>query len=291
MVTWNALAQLEAQGETGVLITVVGCKGSTPRKAGAKMLWRPSGLTQGTVGGGAVEHAALAQCADVLSAGEPRLLEITLGQELGMCCGGLMRLYLEPVLPKVPFVLLGGGHVAQACAALLPGLGFSVHVADGREGFATAERLPGVQQLVDGLEPADLDGLPFGSRAFVLIATHDHQLDQRLLEACLTRPARWLGMIGSQRKALKTRERCLHKGIPQMALARLHCPVGLDLGAQTPHEIALSIAAEAVTLLRRGAVPDGGVRSLSMALQGDQPSQDMAKEPPAPVPLHAGKRG
>jgi xanthine dehydrogenase accessory factor len=271
MVAYERLAQLVKQRTPAVLVTVVDARGSTPRKAGARMLVMADGTLEGTVGGGAVEHQARALCVEVLRTRQPRFVEVALGAELGMCCGGTMRLYLEPLLTDTPLVLLGGGHVAQACAQLMVGLGFSVHVADGREGYATPERFPAALQHLDGVEPRDLDALPFGPDAFVLVATHDHQLDQRLVEACLRRPARWLGMVGSQRKALKTRQRCLARGFQLADLERLVCPVGLALGAQTPAEIALSIASEAVAVVRLGALPAQGIPPLRIPLHTPHP--------------------
>lgn len=197
-----------------------------------------------------------------------------------------MRLYLEPVGAAVPFILLGGGHVAKALAALLPTVGFAVHVADGRDGFATAERFPQAVNRVDGLDEADVGRLPFGPGAFVLIVTHDHQLDQKLVELCLRRPARWLAMIGSKRKALKTRERCLHKGFTPDEIGRLHSPVGLDIGAETPEEIALSILSEVVHIRRRGELPAAGVRGMSLRLGEAQPT-DVVDAPAAPADLTA----
>jgi xanthine dehydrogenase accessory factor len=291
MVAFETLAELERAGTPAVLITVVDTRGSTPRKAGARMIWLAHGGVRGTVGGGAVEHQALEACPEVLRLGEPRFVEVKLGQELGMCCGGIMRLYLEPLITKVPFILLGAGHVAQAVSSLVAGLGFTVHVADGREEFPTEARFPVAQQRVDGLDPSDLDTLPFSPRAFVLIATHDHALDQKLVEACLRRETRWLGMIGSRRKALMTRQRCLHKGFASEELARLTSPVGLDLGSQTPEEIAVSIAAELVAIRRRGAVPSSGVARLGLALDQAQPVDLVDEEPAAPVPLLARDKG
>lgn len=266
MVSFAQLAQLEASGTAGVIITVVDSRGSSPRKAGARMAWLENGQTLGTVGGGAVEHAAIGAAPQVLASATPRIVEVALGPELGMCCGGTMRLYLEPMVRKPPFILLGGGHVAQACAPLLTNLGFVVHVADEREGFATAERFGPECAFSDGMDAAGLDALPFGPRAHVLICTHDHALDQRMVEATLRRPTQWLGMMGSRRKALKTRERCLHRGFSLAELEHLVSPVGLDLGAQTPHEIAVSVAAEMVALRNHGQIPASGVRRMALAL-------------------------
>lgn len=271
MVSFDRLAALERSGAVGVVITVVDARGSTPRKAGARMVVLADGASEGTVGGGAVELRALEQARELLRDGVPRLLEIKLGPELGMCCGGSMRLYLEPLASTPALLLLGGGHVARACAAAFAPLGFSIHVADERDGVATAENFPGAASLVGGLEPRDLDALPFGPQACVLVATHDHALDHRTVERCLRRPFRWLGLIASKRKALKTREHCLHRGLTLAEIARLRSPVGLDVGAQTPAEIAVSIAAEIIHLRRRDALP-GQVASLALPLGEPQPT-------------------
>ena len=283
MVGFDRLAALEASGVAGVLITVVEARGSTPRKPGARLLITDDGRLEGTVGGGAVEHAALAAAAEVRATGQSRLLEVHLGQDLGMCCGGSMRLFLERLTPKPPFILLGAGHVARACAPLLASLGFAVHVADGREGFAVADAFPPGTRLHDGVDPSDLDGMPFGQSTHVLVATHDHGLDQRLVEGCLRRPWAWLGLLASRRKALRTRERCLHKGFTEEEIGRLTSPVGLRLGGQTPQEIAVSLAAELVHRRHLGPVPATGVPALALALGSRQPTDVDAPREAAPA--------
>jgi xanthine dehydrogenase accessory factor len=248
------LAQIAQGAHPAAVCTVVATQGSTPRKAGASMVviadGSPLGALEGTVGGGAVEHQLRKEALAVAASMRPRTIEIALTKELGMCCGGSMTFFVEALRVRPPLILLGAGHCAQALCALAARAGFAVTVADPREELATAERFPDADTRVDDYEPSDLDTLPFGADAFVVIATHDHQVDQQLVERVIDRPSRYLALVGSRRKAMLTRERCLNKGIAQQSVERLRCPAGLDIGAETPEEIALSIVAEMVQVRR-----------------------------------------
>lgn len=243
------------------LCTVTATHGSTPRKAGASMVvvadGSALGRVEGTVGGGAVEHELRKAALDVIASTQPRSVEIALTRELGMCCGGTMTFFVEALRMKPPCIILGAGHCAQALAAHAARAGFDVAVADPRGDLLTAERFPDASLLVEDYDDEDLARLPFGPDAFVVIATHDHQVDQALVERALTRPARYLALVGSNRKALMTRDRCLNKGFAPDDVGRLRCPAGLDIGAETPEEIALSIVAEMVQVRR---TREGSVR-------------------------------
>lgn len=162
-----------------------------------------------------------------------------------------MTIYVEPLRERPPCVLLGGGHVALALARVSSLAGFDVTVADPREELLTRERFGDDVGLVPGYDDEDLDALPFGPDAFVVVVTHDHQTDQRLAEKVLARPFRYAAMVGSKRKALLTRQRCEAKGIAPERIAALRSPAGLDIGAETPEEIALSIVAEMVAVRRQ----------------------------------------
>ncbi len=235
--------------------TVVQTTGSTPRKAGASMVviadGSEVGAVEGTVGGGAVEHEVRRAALEVIATTRPRTLEVSLTKQLGMCCGGTMTFFIEALRVRPPLVLFGAGHVAQALCRVAATAGFDVSVADPREELLTAERFPDAAALIDDYERDDLVRLPFGPDAFVVVATHDHKVDQEIVERTLPLSWRWLGLVGSQRKALLTRERCVNKGIDEALVAKLRSPVGLDIGAETPEEIALSIVAEMVQVRRR----------------------------------------
>lgn len=248
------LAEIAAGNRPAAVCTVVATEGSTPRKAGATMVVLADGselgAIEGTVGGGAVEHEVRRVALEVLATTRPRLLEIPLTAQLGMCCGGKMSVFIEALRTRPPLLLFGAGHLAQALSRMASGAGFEVHVADPREELLTAERFPDAHALLDDYEADDLARLPFGPDAFVVVATHDHRRDQEIVERILDRPARYLALVGSQRKALLTRERCLNKGLDPAWVERLRCPAGLDIGAETPEEIAVSIVAEMVHVRR-----------------------------------------
>lgn len=218
------------------------------------------GATEGTVGGGKVEHALRRAALEVITTTQPRTLTIALTKELGMCCGGTMTFFIEALRIKPPCIILGGGHCAQALCAQAARAGFDVTVADPRADLLNRERFPDAAHLVDDYEDEDLASLPFGPDAFVVIATHDHQVDQVLVERVLARvrerPVRYVALVGSARKAMLTRDRLLNKGLPAELVAQVRCPAGLDLGAETPEEIALSIAAEMVLVRRAGDAAD-----------------------------------
>jgi len=208
------------------------------------------GRIEGTIGGGAVEHQVRAAALSLIAACRAEAVTFHLTSQLGMCCGGQMTFFIEPLRQRPPCVIFGAGHVGCALANLADAAGFSVYVADPREDLMLEERLPQAT-LFDDYEEEDFAQMPFGPDAFVVVLTHDHQVDQRLVEHCLVREFRYLAMIGSERKARLARDRCRAKGLDDEQIARLQSPAGLDIGAQTPAEIALSIVAQMVEVRRR----------------------------------------
>jgi len=245
------------RGTRAALCTVVHTSGSTPRKAGAGMLviddGSDEGNIEGTVGGGAIEHDVRRAAIDVIRTCAPRLVEVALTTDLGMCCGGSMKVFIDPLQEKPPAYIFGAGHVGAAVCELAANAGFVVTVLDPRDDLRTAERLPKATSLVDDYERDDIEALQLPESAFCLVVTHDHPVDQRLVEDLLKTPARVVGMIGSQRKAKLCRERCLAKGYTDDDLARLHSPVGLDILAETAEEIAVSIVAQWIQQHRQHA--------------------------------------
>jgi xanthine dehydrogenase accessory factor len=245
----DALAALLRGGERGALATVVRAAGSTPQEIGARMLLDAHGRLHGTVGGGRIEeqvHEALRRCL----AGEPaRTLSWDLARDLGMCCGGRMEVFVEPILGSPRLIVFGAGHVAHATVKLAAPL-FRVTVVDEREELNSAERFPEATRML--AEPGEaLRQLAVTDADWLLIMTHDHGLDQLALEAALARPHRYIGMIGSKRKVLRAQARLRHKE-SRVSLERVYAPVGLAIGAVGPEEIAVSVMAELIAL-RRGS--------------------------------------
>ena len=237
-----------------VLATLVEVSGSAPRATGAKMLVRAGGDTVGTIGGGALEGAALEAAEQALSTGEAVLLSYDLLPDLGMMCGGRARIFIEPQGSVSRLYLFGAGHVGMALRPLAAGLGFRITVVDDRPHLASEERFPGCAALVHSYDADRWEGLLFDHNTYCVVATAGHPSDTRVVAQLFEHRPRYIGMIGSRTKR-KAVERVLReRGIPEERLEAMHTPMGLAIGAETPEEIAVSIAAELIQV-RAGAPP------------------------------------
>lgn len=273
---WSALAAWRTEGRRFVLLTVVESRGFTPQKAGAHMLLAADGETVGTIGGGAIEHEALREARALLGSGEvARTVKKHLTQELGMCCGGEMVVYLE-VLEAMPRLFIyGAGYLARPMAALAAGTGFQVTVIDARPEWAQPERFPTAALRCQ--DPEDhARSLASTDQDFVIVTTHDHALDQRLVQHLLPKPFRFVGMVGSLAKQRKFALRLQARGFTDEQIARMRTPLGLAIGAQTPEEIAVSVLAELIAV-RRGGTPERGW------VPRNRKHEDKAAESPAPA--------
>ena len=252
MELYAEIAALVAEGQPFVLATVIESAGSTPQKPGSKMVVLGDGSLRGTVGGGAIEHQIIEAARALLEAPEQtRIIETHLTHELGMCCGGRMKLFLEKHGAPPRLTVFGAGHVAKELAALAHKVGFRVTVVDARPGWATSERFPGCEVLLK--DPADhARAVAGGAHEYFCVTTHDHPLDQAVVEALLNKPSAYLGVIGSRRKAERFRMRIKATGAEDAALDRIRSPMGLAIGALTPEEIAVSIVGELVQVRRSG---------------------------------------
>ena len=257
----RAVVQVRAARVPAVLATVVEAIGSTPQDPGARLLVLADGQQAGTVGGGAIEHRVLEEARALLAApGAPptKLLAVNLTTELGMCCGGTMRVFLEKVAMPARLVVLGAGHIALPLARFAAATGFETLVVDGREAWADPARFPaGTRVLCDEPE-AVVRELVLDADTAVVVVTHHHPLDQALVKALAGSQAGFFGLVGSESKRNKFLMRLRAQGLSDEALARLRSPLGVAIGAVTPEEIALSIMAELVAW-RRGAPIDDGV--------------------------------
>jgi xanthine dehydrogenase accessory factor len=245
------IAQLEAEGRPFVLCTVTAVQGSTPQKPGSRLVVLGDGSLRGTIGGGAIEkqviEAALALFAD--ASAETKTLDTHLTHELGMCCGGKMTVFLEKHGAPATLVVFGAGHVAKELAALAHHVGFRVTVVDERAEWLTAERFPNAERK---LEPPDdvAKALSGGDTTYCCVTTHDHPLDQACTEALVKKPLAYLGVIGSERKALKFRSRMEAAGFSKEEVARFESPMGVEINALTPAEIAVSIVGRLISVRR-----------------------------------------
>ena len=252
---FHDLSSLAAEGRMFVVATVVSTSGSTPQKPGARMVVLEDGQLRGTVGGGAIEQQVVEAARALMRSPEAhRLLQTHLTHELGMCCGGTMQLFLEKHVPAARLWVFGAGHVARELAKLAGQVGFRVTVVDERSEWATAERFPTSARVVR--HPATVASeLPGGADCYFCVMTHDHPLDQEVVEALLQKEAAYVGVIGSQRKAERFRQRLRAAGLAAEPLERLRSPMGLPIQALTPAEIAVSIVAELVATRRERETP------------------------------------
>jgi xanthine dehydrogenase accessory factor len=242
----EALLEVLAGRERGALATVVKTSGSTPQKPGARLLLRPDGRVVGTVGGGAIEQAVLDALQATRADGAARTVERDLGFDLGMCCGGRMEVFVEPIESTPRLLLVGAGHVAKPTAALARTVGFDVTVVDDRDDMNNADRFPGCALAIE--DPASYLGRArLGEIDWVIILSHDHALDERALALVMRHSPRYVGLVGSKRKVFRLVQRVAAKGGP-VALDRLYAPVGLDLGGVTPEELAVSIVGELIAI-------------------------------------------
>jgi xanthine dehydrogenase accessory factor len=243
----------EEQGQHAALVTVISDNGSTPRSSGARMLVRADETIVGTIGGGNFEHQVIKQALEAIQDGKPRRYAVHLTRDLGMCCGGAMEAFIEPIVPRDHLVIYGAGHVGTATAHIAARLeNLDVTVVDDREDWIDPGRFPGRVRCIEQDFRWVLADLPFSSRSYHFIVTHSHPLDQDLVEAILPREAAWVGLIASKAKVARFLIRLRAAGMAPALFTRLCAPVGLDIGAETPDEIAISVLAE-ITRVRRGA--------------------------------------
>lgn len=251
---YRALAHIENNNEAGALCTVVRSSGSTPRHTTSKMLVYPDGSILGTVGGGEMENRVIAQALEAIADGKPRLLEYSMTDpkrgDPGVC-GGQLEIFVEPILPKATLVVIGAGHVGKAVAHLAKWLGFYVVVSDDRPGFCDAEAVPGG----DAYYPVAMQELPDHLKitpyTYLVLTTRGVNIDIPGIPPLLETPAAYIGVIGSQRRWAEARKQLKQAGVSDEKLARVRSPIGLELNAETPEEIAVSIMAE-IIMLRQG---------------------------------------
>lgn len=235
-------------GEAYSLATVVTHGGSSPRKSGAKMLIRTDGSSIGSVGGGRVEKETIDAARHALATGESRLLEFVLTEEHGFACGGSMTVFVEACGQRPLLVLFGAGHVGRAISHLASGCGFRVTVVDERPDCSVQNLLPGADRIICCSVPAAFEQLKFDRETFVIIATPGHLSDFDAVRGCLATDAGFIGLLGSRRKREALMQTLAREKFASDQCSRIVTPVGLDIGARTPEEIAVSIVAQLISL-------------------------------------------
>ena len=251
---YQALSEIEKDNGSAALCTVTKSEGSTPRHVGSKMLVYPDGKFIGTVGGGDLEHRVLDEAWMAISDGQARLLHYNMADpsrgDPGVC-GGQVEVFVEPILPPPLLVVIGAGHVGKAVVHLAKWLGFRVAVCDDRAEFCTPEVTPDA----DAYYPVTMDKLPdqikIDKRAILILTTRGSSVDAAGIAPLLDSAASYIGVIGSRRRWATTVKALKEKGISEEKIARVHSPIGLELQAETPEEIAISILAEVMMVKAR----------------------------------------
>ncbi|HKE86464.1 MAG TPA: XdhC/CoxI family protein [Vicinamibacterales bacterium] len=266
-----ALADALARGEEVALVTIVAATGSTPQRVGAKMLVFPDGRTVGTIGGGCYENDAFWKAREAIKVRRPVNVKYELNddfaQETGLVCGGQMEVFIEPVEASPDVYVFGAGHVGYFVARMAREVGFRVHVVDDREKFANAERFgDGIDVIVEDI-PNWLATNALPATAYAVIVTRGHTHDLDALRALTAHPLRYLGLIGSKAKVKRIFDALREEGVPAVALRSVHAPIGLDIGAITPQEIAVSIVAELIAA-KHGKIAEPNVAAVSMRWEG-----------------------
>jgi xanthine dehydrogenase accessory factor len=247
-----AVSDALERGEPAALVTIVSATGSTPQRVGAKMLVFADGRIVGTIGGGCYENDAFWKAREAIASRVPQVVHYELSddfaQETGLICGGQMDVYIEPIEPSPELYIVGAGHVGFHLARLAQEVSFRVHVIDDREKFANAERFPAAAEIVVDDLPAWIVRTTLPSHAYVVIVTRGHTNDLEALRALAPRELRYLGLIGSRAKVARIYDALVTDGMPADVLKRVHAPIGLEIGAVTPQEIAVSILAELIAV-------------------------------------------
>ncbi len=248
------MAELVDKGETFALATVVDVEGSSPGKPGFKMLIMKDGSTLGTVGGGSLEERVKKIALDVIKERKPRKVELALVEEgkggVGMLCGGKATVFIDVIGKSSKVVIIGGGHLAEAIASLSKKVGFNVIVIDP---YATTERFPNADRLIKSGPEEALKNLSLDDETY-LVVLGEHEFDVPSLKEALKTPVKYIGMIGSRRRIATAFEKILELGFEKEDLKKVYAPVGLDIGAETPEEIAISILAEILAVKKGGSL-------------------------------------
>jgi xanthine dehydrogenase accessory factor len=262
-----AVADALERGEPAALVTIVSTMGSTPQRVGAKMLVFADGRMVGTIGGGCYENDAFWKAREAITNRRPQLVHYELSddfaQETGLICGGQMDVYIEPIEPSPELYIVGAGHVGFHLAQLAHEVGFRIHVVDDRDKFANAERFPYAADVVAEDIPSWLARTQLPPHAYVVIVTRGHTNDLDALRALAPRDLRYLGLIGSRAKVARIYDALLAEAMSPGLLRHVHAPIGLDIGAVTPQEIAVSILAELIAV-KHGKMKSRDVAELSM---------------------------
>lgn len=239
-------AEFEHSGIRAALCTIIETKGSTPRKPGAKMIVKEDGFLYGTIGGGALEMQVVKDALDVIQSKKSRIFEHALVHDHGMCCGGVVRIFIEPIMTKKKLFIFGAGHIGKALSYFASQLDFRVTLIDEREnvfvGWNTEQII-----CVNKKHKIAFKDLEFDKNTFVCVITHNHAYDREIVQYCVKKSHSYLGMIGSKRKVEIAKKIFLTgKLLSDKEIKNIDWPMGIQIKTNTPEEIAIAILAKLI---------------------------------------------
>ena len=258
MDVFEYIVEAKKKNQPLVMATVVESLGSAPREAGARMIVKKDGSTIGTVGGGPIEKIVTEEALKMMGSSSPKTIKHTL-KDIGMACGGGMTLFLEPLNPVPQLFVFGAGHIGTVLSQIAKLMDFLVTVIDNRPEYADAEKLSWADAVIASDYIPAIEELNFTSSTYVVILTHKHAHDFEILEKCINQPHAYVGMIGSKKKVKTCLQGLREKGVTEKAIESIYSPVGIHIAANTPAEIAVSIAAELVNIRNK----DGSAKTAS----------------------------
>jgi xanthine dehydrogenase accessory factor len=271
MDVFEEIVRLRRLGQKCALATIVQVRGSIPSFETAKLLVREDGSILGTVGGGCVEAEVWNAAREVMETEKPKQLHFSLGQDAaydnGLICGGQLDIFIEPIVPQPAAIIFGAGHISKSLARVAGLAGFRTLVVDDREQFANPQRFPDADEIHAGEYEDVFPKLSVNESSYIVIVTRGHRDDMRVLRWAVETNARYVAMIGSKRKVISVVKELQKEGISAGAFERLHAPMGLDIGAVTPEEIAVSVVAEMIAVRRN---PDSNWKQISKAVYASE---------------------
>jgi xanthine dehydrogenase accessory factor len=271
MDVYEELVRLRNLGQKCALATIVEVRGSIPSYESAKLLVREDGSMAGTIGGGCVEAEVWNAAREVMETEKSKHMSFNLGQDAaydnGLICGGQLDVFVEPVIPPPHAVIFGAGHISKSLCKVASLAGFSTTIVDNRETFANRERFPEADEIFAAEYEEVFPKLTIHESTYLIIVTRGHRDDMRVLRWAVSTPARYIAMIGSKRKTIAVVKELEKEGFPRQAFEKIFAPMGLEIGAETPEEIAISVVAEMIAMRR---TPDVEWRALSKSVFAHQ---------------------
>ena len=275
---FDEIVRLRKLGQKCAVATIVQVNGSIPSYESAKMVVREDGSMLGTIGGGCVEAEVWNAAREVIATERPKQMKFSLGQDAaydnGLICGGQLEVFVEPVVPNPKAFIFGAGHISKSLSKVANLAGFASIIVDNRETYANSERFPEAEQVL-AEEYADVfPKLDIRDTSYVIIVTRGHRDDMLVLQWAVNTQARYIAMIGSRRKVISVIKELEREGLPHGAFERIHAPMGFEIGAITPEEIAVSVVAEMIAVRRQ---PSTDWRKLSKSVFAGEEARTLAK--------------